>query len=895
MAMKHTAVAPTPSDTWPSDTRPAVLEGVRNDSRLQKLIKVAGPMAFAAFGFWIQSVGLHYATYSYVHRYLQMKSEVPSATWSKYNTTYEKLKDPFEDWLGPPVAIKLAWLDFVAALFPMAFVSLASVDIFRGLLKKGVPMYTLQTWTKVMVCCGFLFIIKGSLGAMTTVPDSSGWEICVARLKPEGLEWMKGTHTLWEMLSLDVQWNSRWHHPLRYCSDMMYSGHTFVVTLFALGCYEMLRIVVTLNFGKNAAVLKAVGLTVLCFVAIGEQLIEIYCVMRSRFHYSMDVFMALIVTFLFFTNAAVVVFAKQWERRGFYFFTNWIYKFLKWPACFKEPTKTIKISEPAWKTREVWATRGDIVLPVCCVPFCCMAGRTHLYSDNGLKDMIASSDNSPDTKWLEDQLLMNEGVSMDDLKKLLHGQVTSNDVENDGGRPQIAQCRHEAAKQFVHKLRRATWRRYQSRERRSQGKSEFYKWIFPMLFAMFGFYCQSIGLHYATYSYVQRTLEIERSMPNATWARDGLLFNKLQDPVEDWMGPPVTIKLGWLDAVAAFFPMCFVTLVFVDAAKTVHIWTKVMVCAGFLFIIKGSLGAMTTVPDASGWEVCKGRLKEEGLDWMERTHSFWDMATIDFQWVFGHHHALRYCADMMYSGHTFVVTLFALGCYELLRVAKPFDKYANGLLMKALSLSALSVISVGEQLLEIYCVESSRFHYTMDVFMALIITFLFFTNGAVAVFAKQWEISGFEFIFEWFGFIGSQDDLGDACTCLDCFNRKLVQNSNSTRGIRKAAFGVLRTVDLRTILPRVDGLETDDHDWKQREVWVTKGDIFLPPCCIPFCCLAGREHVYYDTGLTEVMNACNLTPDHIAGLRCELNMDEGLTLTEFKNIVMGKGTPKRGV
>merc|ERR1719215_1778972 len=99
---------------------------------------------------------------------------------------------------------------------------------------------------------------------------------------------------------------------------------------------------------------------------------------------------------------------------------------------------------------------------------------------------------------------------------------------------------------------------------------------------------------------------------------------------------------------------------------------------------------------------------------------------------------LRYCSDMMYSGHTFVVTCFGLGLYELIRIAEVGSK--RGLKIGVLTL--LVVVTVCEQFFEVLAVEMTHFHYTMDVIMALVLTFLMYTNGAINIAAKQWVIKG---------------------------------------------------------------------------------------------------------------------------------------------------------
>jgi len=281
-------------------------------------------------------------------------------------------------------------------------------------------------------------------------------------------------------------------------------------------------------------------------------------------------------------------------------------------------------------------------------------------------------------------------------------------------------------------------------------RSEVLKWILPMCYAMFGFYVQSVCLHFATYSYVHK-YALDAEIPP-----DHNPYATLADPVEEAMGE-TPINIHSLDTVSSVFPMAFFVLTVFYATRKfgtsqrtrsmrlsmLQLWTKVMLCAGFLFITKGVIGAVTTVPDSSGWNVCKDRLKPEGVKWMKEEHSFWSMMVVDFEWnVLWYHHPLRYCSDMMYSGHTFVVTLFALGLYELIRVIRPTENSKNAIIAKMVCLTGLTIVTIGEQMLEIYAVEKSHFHYTSDVLVALIMTFLFYTNGAIAVAAKLWSKRG---------------------------------------------------------------------------------------------------------------------------------------------------------
>jgi len=397
-------------------------------------------------------------------------------------------------------------------------------------------------------------------------------------------------------------------------------------------------------------------------------------------------------------------------------------------------------------------------------------------------------------------------------------------------------------------------------------RHEVWKWFFPCFFAGFGWYCQSVGLHWATYQYVHKY-----AIDSKTLAADKdyrTLYDAFE-PKQAW-----TIDTKTIDMIAGMIPMFFMLLTFfavnplpvvkaflvrkcgrcccrrawsstqekrgaADPGKdhpqhayilrqnVLRIWTKVMTCAMFLFMCKGTLGAITVVPDSSGWKVCENRLKATGTAWMRDEHQFADMLSIDAIWVYQYHTPLRYCADMMFSGHTFVVTLFALGAYEMMRAFR-LENFshkwtpARKRCVKMWALSSWAAFTVAEQCVEVLCVERSHFHYSMDVFMAIVITFLIYTNGVIAVFAKHWATWGF-LIFARIKEPGHGHDDEDQ-------EAPLESTWDSDAG----------------------ELLTDPKDPK----WTllnSRGDIFIPPCCFPFCFYSGREHVYSDKGIMSII------------------------------------------
>lgn len=416
---------------------------------------------------------------------------------------------------------------------------------------------------------------------------------------------------------------------------------------------------------------------------------------------------------------------------------------------------------------------------------------------------------------------------------------------------------------------------------------ELTKWFIPMLWAMFGFYFQSVCLHYATYVYIHKYADAPSN------------FARLADPFQEDLFKKENLNIHILDLLAGFFPgMFFLLSAFlafgkvnvnkrgklqmtssgtladgdrtpsfqVDTGRSdtmrknvLQLWTKVMLCAGFLFILKGTLGAVTVVPDSSGWDVCKARLKALGFKWMKEEHSFSDMVWIDFHWLIQYGQPLRYCGDMMYSGHTFVVTLFGLGLYELIRIIRPtrgrFSKHAN--LCKMFILIGLTIFSVGEQLLEIYSVEKSRFHYSSDIIVALVVTFLLYTNGVVAIVSKKWSKDGLGTLKEvW-------KDMKMVCAPCQAIAKGAEQDKwhkadeppeeprQDSSEQSKRDFQVAKEHWERSQAGLEDGIRANKDQW---EHLISNGDIFIPPCCVPCCCYAGREHIYSDSQLKELMD-----------------------------------------
>merc|ERR1712194_918815 len=100
---------------------------------------------------------------------------------------------------------------------------------------------------------------------------------------------------------------------------------------------------------------------------------------------------------------------------------------------------------------------------------------------------------------------------------------------------------------------------------------------------------------------------------------------------------------------------------------------------------------------------------------------------------------------MMFSGHTMVTCLYGLACVECVRkyfLKKDWHHTRSGRRYLSIIVWTVSIIVLAEQCLEVYLVLKNRFHYTMDVIMALILVALLYTNAVFTVSAKRWELVG---------------------------------------------------------------------------------------------------------------------------------------------------------
>eukprot|EP00441_Pelagodinium_beii_P020840 CAMPEP_0197660908 /NCGR_PEP_ID=MMETSP1338-20131121/51136_1 /TAXON_ID=43686 ORGANISM="Pelagodinium beii, Strain RCC1491" /NCGR_SAMPLE_ID=MMETSP1338 /ASSEMBLY_ACC=CAM_ASM_000754 /LENGTH=398 /DNA_ID=CAMNT_0043238361 /DNA_START=42 /DNA_END=1235 /DNA_ORIENTATION=- len=264
-------------------------------------------------------------------------------------------------------------------------------------------------------------------------------------------------------------------------------------------------------------------------------------------------------------------------------------------------------------------------------------------------------------------------------------------------------------------------------------------WCGPALVAAFGFLLQNWQLHIATYEYVhvmrQYNLKEKYTPTKGQGIEDipltiglspqNVSYGSLDDPVTGMLGPYMDVNTSFLDSLALLFPVGFAVLAILTDRP--YAWTRVMICFFWLAVGKGFLAWVTVEPASDGWQKCVDRLAANyDADWYAKSRSYCEL--------FAMYPFSRLCADMMYSGHTYTVTIFAFGLFGVTREALRTQTSRYRMAAEFV----VSVLAVIQQSIEIYFVLKSRFHYTADVVMAIVLTYLLYTNGAIAILTKRW-------------------------------------------------------------------------------------------------------------------------------------------------------------
>ncbi|CAJ1395751.1 unnamed protein product [Effrenium voratum] len=280
--------------------------------------------------------------------------------------------------------------------------------------------------------------------------------------------------------------------------------------------------------------------------------------------------------------------------------------------------------------------------------------------------------------------------------------------------------------------------------------------IFPVLLFMLCFAIQSFFLHIATAFYVRYMDRLQNSVESLgakvgstvdlAAVEGGELFdlvarmaatNSTSDPTEAVRDGNIKIPMIVLDLsgiIPAFLCVSCFAYSFVQKRFHIGLWYKTFLIACCMAIMKGVLDVVTVLPDSIGWQQCKDRLGEVGLQKMLHRHFFTDfahtMAAAISDEIFGvEGKRIRYCADMMISGHTYFACLFSLAAYKLtgaIELTKRVQFWVG-------LLCAFCVF------LEVALVAAARFHYTVDMITSVILVVLLWDSLYLEQVASDWS------------------------------------------------------------------------------------------------------------------------------------------------------------
>lgn len=279
----------------------------------------------------------------------------------------------------------------------------------------------------------------------------------------------------------------------------------------------------------------------------------------------------------------------------------------------------------------------------------------------------------------------------------------------------------------------------------------------PMLMFACAFSIQSFLLHIATHFYVKYM----ESGPASRREGEGMLFDVVGEYVASVVRGFEHVDEGavtkgrvafpmWMLDASGILPAIFSSFAFTRSWIQGHfhigLWTKAFIVASITAITKGVFDAVTIMPDSIGWEECKKRLTDDGLEQMRSVHWRQNFLTSGLfkslaNEVFGVRGGarVRYCADMMVSGHTYFACVFALSAYKQIVYNTDFFGCSDLKWHKRFTKVVLIFLCLFVST-EVLLVSLARFHYTVDMLVAILLVCLLFDSVHVEQWAADWTV-----------------------------------------------------------------------------------------------------------------------------------------------------------
>jgi len=249
------------------------------------------------------------------------------------------LQDNFSEFLGHSDLPKLP-MDTVAWFLPLVWALV--VVISRNL----------RLWMRTLLVGTFLVLMRGFLAWLTAVPSALGWEGCREELYPWALEYLSAeTGPLGNLPMVLLLWLHDMAFFMRGQQHLVcaggFSGSCALTALISLGLYDAVR-----------SLLRSLGpwwrflwqfITALLLTSL--VLADAWFQLTARHQYTMDIVLALVLALLLYGSPDAAL--------GTNTMLCWL----------------LGINTGAARGRDA----GDVLVPLCCVPFCCFHGRYFLY------------------------------------------------------------------------------------------------------------------------------------------------------------------------------------------------------------------------------------------------------------------------------------------------------------------------------------------------------------------------------------------------------------------------------------------------------------------------------------------------------------------------------------
>jgi len=246
------------------------------------------PIFIFGLCFSYQSICLHLATRQYL---LYMKN---NSKWELVDIVEDSLVSLLK---SNHIDIPIQILDLIGIIPMISNCLLISIAIYY---KYDV----LSVLNKTFLIGSILAVIKGTLDIVTILPDSNGYEHCKVRLGPDTITFLTNLNfdtkffkSFYDLLITEIFGINNDHQHMRYCSDMLLSGHTYFVVLFSIASYKMITII---NPDLNQSSRRLIQVIILIYIGL-----EVLLILISKFHYTVDILIAIVLVLLLWDSSLV--------------------------------------------------------------------------------------------------------------------------------------------------------------------------------------------------------------------------------------------------------------------------------------------------------------------------------------------------------------------------------------------------------------------------------------------------------------------------------------------------------------------------------------------------------------------------------------------------------------